>query len=302
VTRRVRQAGAAVLVAAATLAGCAGNGTSSPARGGTGPGERGHGNSGGATVRVLYAGSLAHLMQHDLGPGFEQASGDAFHGYAGGSTALAAQIAGKVRRADVFVSASRKADADAGSFVRWSATFATAPVVIGYNPKSHFADDFRHKPWYAAIRMPGIKVGRTDPKLDPKGKRTVAAIDQAAAKLGRPHLKQALGSFPVYPEQTLVGRLQAGQLDAGFFYSIEAKAAGIPTVRIDPAAQQATYTVTVLDGAPHHRAAVRFVRYLLGERGTATLRRSGFHAVAPAQLSGSRQAVPARLRSLVDGR
>jgi molybdate/tungstate transport system substrate-binding protein len=33
-----------------------------------------------------------------------------------------------------------------------------------------------------------------------------------------------------FPEQTLLGRLEAGQLDDGFFYSIEAREAGIPFI------------------------------------------------------------------------
>jgi len=55
----------------------------------------------------------------------------------------------------------------------------------------------------------------------------------------------------VFPEETLVGRLQAGQLDArAFFYANEAKEAGIPTVTLGAIQLAATYTVTVLDKAP----------------------------------------------------
>ncbi len=251
--------------------------------------------SGHGTVKVLYAGSLTNLMEKHLGPAFEQATGDTFQGYAGGSTELANQITGKVRRGDVFVSASPKADRAAGHFVRWYATFATAPVVIGYSPKSTYAADFRSKPWYDVVTEPGITVGRTDPKLDPKGKKTVVAVDEAARKLHEPALKRALSSFPVFPEQTLVGRLQSGQLDAGFFYSIEAKAIDLPAVSVKPAAQQAVYTVTVLRGAPDERAAEDFVRYLLGHRGTATLKDAAFDIVSPPTLAGDRRAVPKSL-------
>jgi molybdate/tungstate transport system substrate-binding protein len=248
---------------------------------------------------VLYAGSLTNLMEKHLGPAFENATGDTFQGYAAGSTELAKQITGKVRRGDVFVSASPKADHAAGHFVRWYATFATAPVVIGYNPKSRYAADFKAKPWYDVVTEPGIKVGRTDPKLDPKGTKTVAALDEAAAKLHQPALKKALSSFPAFPEETLVGRLQSGQLDAGFFYSIEAKAIGLPTVSIKPAAQHAAYTVTVLENAPDEAAAEDFVRSLLGHHGTAMLKAAAFHVVSPPNFSGSRSAVPAGLRSAV---
>lgn len=250
-------------------------------------------------VKVLYAGSLANLIEHDLGPAFDQATGDDLQGYGSGSTELAQQIKDGTRRADVFISASPDADTAAGSAVAWYATFAKAPVVIGYNPHSRFASDFRSEPWYRVIAEPGIRVGRTDPKLDPKGIKTVAAIDQATAKLHMPDLKKVLDSENVYPESALVGRLQAGQLDAGFFYANEATEQGIPTVGIAPAHQAATYTVTVLRGAPDPRPARRFVSYLLSDRGSALLRRHGLTVIAPPRPHGNRAAVPGALRAPV---
>ena len=60
------------------------------------------------TVNVLYAGSLVNLMEHGIGPAFDKATGDTFQGFAGGSNLLANQIKGKLRHADVFVSANPK--------------------------------------------------------------------------------------------------------------------------------------------------------------------------------------------------
>lgn len=296
--RRRRLAGLGLALAAAPALAAAGCGSGG---GSAGSASTESAASDHEPVKVLYAGSLTNLMEHDLGPAFDKTSGDSFQGFAAGSTELAMQIKGKVRRADVFISASPKADAAAGGAVRWYATFARAPVVIGYNPQSRYAAEFRSRPWYEVIAMPGIRVGRTDPKLDPKGKKTVAAVDEAAAKLHRPQLERALSSFAVYPEQDLVGRLQAGQLDAGFFYSNEAREQSIPTVGIAPASERATYTVTVLRGAPHEAQASAFVRYLLGPHGTATLRGHGITVVRP-NVSGDRGAVPAALRQVVGAR
>lgn len=291
--RRGAYATAAVgmMLTATVAAGCGGGDSSGSSRSGDPSGP----------VKVLYAGSLTELMEHELGPAFEKESGATFQGYAAGSTELAQQITGKVRRGDVFISASPDADTAAGSFVTWYATFASSPVLIGYNPKSKFAADFKTKPWYRVISEPGIRVGRTDPKLDPKGEKTVAAIDEAASRLHRPQLEQTLAKFPVYPEETLTGRLQSGQLDAAFFYSIESRAIGVPTVDIKPASQQAVYTVTVLKGAPDEQAAEAFVRYLLGAKGTAALRHAGFQLVSPPTLSGHKGAVPSSLRPVVGG-
>ena len=61
---------------------------------------------GGGTVNVLYAGSLVNLMEHGIGPAFDQSGGGRFQGYAGGSNGLANQIKGQLRRGDVFISAN----------------------------------------------------------------------------------------------------------------------------------------------------------------------------------------------------
>lgn len=262
--------------------------------------------AGGGTVAVLYAGSLVNLMEHELGPAFERASGERFFGYPAGSRALANQIAGKLRRGDVFISASPSVDEALmgkahGDWVRWYATFATAPLVIGYNPESRFARDFASEPWYEVLAEPGIRIGRTDPRLDPKGERAIELLRRSEQAYGKPGLaRRVLGADEnpdqVFPEADLVGRLQAGQLDAGFFYANEATEMGIPMVRpeaaVDPAA---TYTVTVLERGPNPRGAAAFVAFLLGPRGRAILRQHGLSLVRP-RVSGDAQAVPAALR------
>src|SRR5207248_6893245 len=144
---------------------------------------------------------LVNLMERDFGPAFAKADGYHYQGFGAGSTELAAQIKGHVRQGDVFVSASPKADKELigppnGSWVNWYITFARSPLVLGYSPHSSFAAKFRRLPWYRVITEPGIRVGRTDPKLDPKGKLTVQAVDQAAAQLHLPTLTRALSGFP----------------------------------------------------------------------------------------------------------
>jgi molybdate/tungstate transport system substrate-binding protein len=114
------------------------------------------GGGGDGTVNVLYAGSLVAMMENDLGPAFEGATGNSFRGYGGGSTELAQQIKGKVRQGDVFISASAAADealegAENGEWVSWYTNFAEAQLVIGYNPDSDYAYSLKSKNWYEAI-------------------------------------------------------------------------------------------------------------------------------------------------------
>jgi molybdate/tungstate transport system substrate-binding protein len=263
-----------------------------------------------STVNVLYAGSLVNLMERSVGSAFDQQSGDRFQGYAGGSNKLANEVKGKLRRGDVFVSANPKVDDQLmgqanGEWVRWYIAFAESPLVIGYNPSSRFASDLKNKLWYEVLTEPGLKLGRTDPKLDPKGALTVELLKRAEAFYNQPGLSQQVIGEPdnpaqVLPEETLIGRLQSGQLDVGFFYSTETSDAKIPAIKLpDQIAQKARYTITILRDAPNPAGAERFISFLLGSQGRDLLTQHGLELLKP-DLSGDREAVPAAINSLVE--
>jgi molybdate/tungstate transport system substrate-binding protein len=256
-----------------------------------------------AKVNVLYAGSLVNLMEHGMGPAFTKATGEAFEGFAGGSGALANQIKGRLRAADVFISAAPGVNTALmgkanGDWVRWYASFARSPLVIGYSPTSRFAAELKAKPWYTVLAEPGIRLGRTDPKLDPKGALTLALLAHAEKVYDKPGLSAAvLGAAEnpaqVFPEETLVGRLQSGQLDAGFFYSTETADLKIPAIALpSQVALAAQYTVTVVNGAPDAAAAAKFVDFLLSPAGLAIMKAHGLDTIAPV-VSGDAKAVPA---------
>jgi molybdate/tungstate transport system substrate-binding protein len=262
------------------------------------------------TVNVLYAGSLVNLMEHGIGPAFDKTTGDQFQGYAGGSVGLANQIKGKLRKGDVFISANPKVNAGLmgaanGAWVSWYIAFAQSPLVIGYNASSKFANDFKTKPWYQVLMEPGIKIGRTDPKLDPKGKLTLTLMKQAESSYKSPGLAQKVLGAPdnpaqVLPEETLIGRLQSGQIDAGFFYSTETSDAKIPALSLPPAiAPKAVYTVTILHDAPNAPGAARFVAYLLGIDGQKLLKEHGL-TLQKMAVSGDASAVPQNIKAIVD--
>ena len=260
-------------------------------------------------VSVLYAGSLVNIMEHAVGPAFSAASGDQFQGYGAGSGALANQIKGNLRRADIFISAVPSVNDTLmgqanGDWVRWYASFARAPLVIGYNAQSQFAGDLKSSAWYGVMTRPGFRLGRTDPKLDPKGALTIQFMQKAAAYYHQPDLaERVLGPddnpAQVFPEETLVGRLEAGQLDAGFFYSMEAVQGHIPIIT-PPAAilLNAEFTVTVVRGAPNPDGAAAFVQFLLGTQGKRLLSDGGLTVLVP-KLGGDPAAVPASLRAVV---
>src|SRR3984885_12075243 len=214
--------------------------------------------TGTGAVNVLYAGSLVNLITKQVGPAFQTASGYSVTGEGAGSTALVTDIKGKVYKGDVFISASPTATKTLmgtanGDWVTWYASFATSNVVLGYNPKSKFASQIKSEPWYKAITTPGLKLGFTDPATDPKGKLVAEALTDTAKSQSMPALTTIENDKgDVFPEETLVARLQSGELDAGFFYTVEAVPANIPTVPLTGTTDlKATYTISTLAGAPN---------------------------------------------------
>jgi len=238
-------------------------------------------------VDVLSAGSLQDLMQDQVGPAFEKATGYTLDNVSMGSDALASSITGGTLQGDVFISASPAINTSLegssnGNWVSWYDQFASSPLVLGYNPNSKFAQALKSKPWYEVVSEPGFHIGRTDPTTDPKGVLADDALDQAAKSHHLSELK-TLGteSSDVFPETSLVGELQAGQLDAGFFYGVEAAAANIKTVPLTGTSLAGDYTITILNKAPHEAAAVAFVNFLLGKTGQKILAKNGVVAATP---------------------
>jgi molybdate/tungstate transport system substrate-binding protein len=259
------------------------------------------------TVNVLYAGSLVDVMTKSFGPAFTKATGYTFDGVPGGSTALANQIKGGLATADVFVSASATSDKALegtanGNWVKWYASLGTSPLVIGYDSSSKYAPLFKTESWWKVLSTSGILIGRTDPALDPKGALTITLVNDEASKLHDPGLATTIlgateNPSQVFPEETLVARLTSGQLDAGFFYLLEAKAAHFSTVSTG-IPLSASFTVTIPRGGKNLAGAEAFVKYLYSNAGKKILDASGLQVGKP-KISGAEKAVPKGLRGVI---
>jgi molybdate/tungstate transport system substrate-binding protein len=238
-------------------------------------------------VDVLYAGSFLDLMQQFIDPAFHKATGYTVSGYSDGSTALASEIKGGTQVGDVFISASPSVNLSLegsanGNWVSTYKEFGYSPLVLGYYPKSKFAHDLLTMPWYNVVDLPGFLLGRTDPATDPKGVLAVDALSGVALSYDVPNLATLVTSTSnIFEETALVGDLQAGQLDAGFFYGVEASAAHIKTVPLTGTKLAGDYTVSILNNAPHTAAAKAFVKFLLGAQGQKILKSHGVTPLVP---------------------
>jgi len=240
------------------------------------------------SVDVLYAGSLLDVMQQKIDPAFHRATGYSVAGISNGSAALASEIKGGTEVGDIFLSASTKVDstlegAANGNWVSTYHEFGRSQLILCYNPSSKFAPLLRREPWFDVVDKPGFILGRTDPATDPKGVLAVDALRGVAQSFDLPHLAPlATSKSNVFSETSLVGELQAGQIDAGFFYQIEASAAHLKTLPLVGTSLFAKYTVAQLKNAPHPAAAVAFINFILGPEGRSLQRADGISPLVPA--------------------
>ncbi|MBV9233440.1 MAG: extracellular solute-binding protein [Candidatus Eremiobacteraeota bacterium] len=234
-------------------------------------------------VSVLYAGSLVTPMEGPIKAKLLDENVD-FEGQPGGSKALAHLIAAGLRAPDVFVSVDPTLIESLGARVASATTFAATSLGIGWSPSSRYAQLFNDaaqgkRPLEQALETAGLRIGRTDPRLDPKGNYTMEAM---RIWLGAPGASRILGDpenpAQIFPEEDLLARVDTGQADVGFFYRTEAIARGYRFLALPGKAaltDRITYTLAVLKDAPHPNEARSFARFILTGEGRPILERAG---------------------------
>lgn len=293
----------------------------------------------GQTVSILYAGSLTTVMENGLGPTFVKATGYGYQGEAQGSLGAAQMIRDHLRTPDVFISADPLVNSNIlmgpqnGNAVKWFIVVASSQLVLAYNPQSKFAPKFQaaaaHKiPWYEVLESPGVRFGRGDPHIDPKGYRTLFLFSLAGKYYGRDDIPRLLGDpenpAQVFPETVLMARVESGQFDAGIFYKHEILIHKLPYLELPPeinlgdprfkdsyarehyttaggqniAGAPILFTVTIPESARHQEAALAFVRFLLTSGDL--LRQFGF-GIVEHRVGGDAAQAPAQLRDLTAG-
>ncbi len=242
-----------------------------------------------ANVSVLYAGSLVTAMEGPIKSALLEEH-LVFEGEPGGSKALANLILAGVRSPDVFISVDPRIVANLGSRVASATTFAGTSLGIAWAPTSKYAELFDAvaagaTPLQRALEMPGLRIGRTDPQLDPKGAYTLQAVTTWLGSAGeRRLLGDDQNPAQIFPEQDLLARVDTGQADVGFFYRIEAIARGYRFVPLPGNAaltDHITYTLAVMRSAPHPKQARAFADFILSGRGRTILEHAGLMYLNP---------------------
>jgi molybdate/tungstate transport system substrate-binding protein len=213
-----------------------------------------------------------------------------FAGEAKGSRALANLIRAGLRRPDVFISADPTLMTGLAPTYE---VFGSARMVIAYSEKSArgrlFAGAGSAKTsLLALLTAPGVRVGRTDPRLDPKGARTIRAIQLLGKHEGRLALARGLlAAAQEFPEEDLAVRVETGELDAAFFYSTETGPLGLRTIELPAAANlsgEIAYAIAILPQPAHPAAAATFVDFVLHGEGKRILEAAGVRFFAHARI------------------
>ncbi len=113
-------------------------------------------------------------------------------------------------------------------------------MVVAYNPNSKYAAQFKanadgSKPLndlFTLMQTPGLKLGRTDPTIDPQGRDFIYMLELAQSYYHLPSdtVAKILGtsdfgtatSSQIYAESALDATLQSGQLDASSAFITQA--------------------------------------------------------------------------------
>ncbi len=196
-------------------------------------------------LQVAYAGSMGSMMDGGIRPAIAKALGAELQGRAQGSSGLANLIVAQSIRPDVFISvtaAPMRIVLKAGK-TKSAIPIARTEMVIAYSPKSQYAaalakaSDRGAQPWWQIVATPGFRFGRTDPNADPQGLNVIFTMQLAERYYHQPGLAgKVLGpqinAQRIFQEPQVMGRLQAGQLDASSAYKTQPAALGLPFISL----------------------------------------------------------------------
>lgn len=170
---------------------------------------------------------------------------------AAGSRACARKITDIGKPADVMASAAYKVIDNLliPDFAKFDAHFATNEMVIAYTDKSKYANEINQNNWTDILLKKGVKVGHSNPNLDPCGYRSMLVTKLAEIYYKKPGFFKKLFGYGqsyqngeekkdkviVRPKETdLLGLLEAGAYDYLYIYKSVAVQHGLKYINLPP--------------------------------------------------------------------
>ena len=209
-------------------------------------------------------------------------------------------------------------------YATWYANFARNAMTLVYTGNSAYAAEINDQNWWQIVLRPDVRMGHSDPVLDPNGYRALMVFQLAETYYRQPGLAARLDAAvpPRYmrpKEADLTALVQAGEMDYSWSYRSIAKTAGLKWVDLpreidleDPTLAAAyakaevriprtlggtdslvfrgepiVYALTIPIAAPHPKTAAAFVRFVFSAEGKAILDRSGFIVLEEPEVVGT---------------
>jgi molybdate/tungstate transport system substrate-binding protein len=325
--KSARFAALAIACTGLAAAGCSSSSSSPAASGSSSPASAPASASAKPTgsVSLADASSLSYLNDHVVSSAFTAAEGYTLTSQANSSGALETDIASGEMTPNVFESVGGDNITPLEpKFTSWYVQYAGTSMVLAYNPKSKYASQFKAfadgseplSKLFTLLETPGLKLGRTDPNIDPQGRDFIFMLELAQSYYHLPSdtVAKILGTSDfgsaspseIYAESSLDSTLESGQLDAASAFvtqAIEQHLAYIPLppqINLGDASMAAAYkagsSVTITGNMTKHGspqviditiigtptpAAISFVKYTLSAAGLAQYKTGGFSMITP---------------------
>lgn len=286
----------------------------------------------GKNLTIFHAGSLSPPFKK-VQPAFEKRYGVNVLRQPKGSVASTKKITELGRTAGVLAVSDYRLLRDRllPDFGDWYAIFATNAMSIQYRPDSPGAGEITTDNWWEILSRDGVRIGHSDPAIDPGGYRAVMAMQLGKIPFHGKRLydestyKRLMANSVVTTntEISLEGQLKAGKLDYVFYYQSISASADAPWVNLQPSVDlsRATpeyarhyakavvktdsgmytgapiaYGITVPSVAANPDLGAQWVQTMITGPGITALNDTGFVPVQPAVVpAADKGAVPANV-------
>jgi len=170
---------------------------------------------------------------------------------ASGSRLAARKVSDIKRDADIVASADYKVIDNLliPQNAKFNIQFATNEMAIAYTPKSKYAKDINSTNWTEILLKKGVKVGHSNPNVDPCGYRSILVTKLAQIYYNKPDFYNQLLGYKEYykigneqkdkvivrPKETdLLALLEVGAIDYLFIYKSVAKQHKLNYIELPP--------------------------------------------------------------------